>query len=127
MMNRVSKKNILIFVAAAALSRAAFCQTQNVSETSLYNEINSAYATGFLPGVIEKASDFERKFPESAYINDIRMQKARALVSARQNDGAIETIEGLLESFSLVKSIRQCQRLWVWSLGDGRVLLGGLH
>lgn len=100
MMNRVSKKNILIFVAAAALSRAAFCQTQNVSETSLYNEINSAYATGFLPGVIEKASDFERKFPESAYINDIRMQKARALVSARQNDGAIETIEGLLESFS---------------------------
>ena len=28
---------------------------------------------------------------------------------------------------SLVKSIRQCQRLWVWSLGDGRVFLGGLH
>lgn len=99
-MKRINRKNILIFAAAAALSSGAFCQTQNVSESSLYNEINSAYATGFLPGVIEKASDFERKYPESAYINDIRMQKARALVSAKQNDGAIETLEQLIQVLS---------------------------
>ena len=97
-MKKINKKNIAICFMLVSFAGSIFCQTQNVTEASLYNEINSAYATGFLPGVIEKASDFERQYPESAYINDVRLQKARALVRAGQNDSAIETLASLKES-----------------------------
>ena len=132
MMNRISKKNILIFAATAVLTCSGFSQTQNVSETSLYNEINSAYAMGFLPGVIEKASDFERKYPESAYINDIRLQKARALVSAKQNDGAIETLNQLIEGsdFNDVTEVAECHfllgRAW-YEKGQYNKALSGFY
>ena len=97
-MKKINKKNIAICFMLVSFAGSIFCQTQNVTEASLYNEINSAYATGFLPGVIEKASGFERQYPESAYINDVRLQKARALVRAGQNDSAIETLASLKES-----------------------------
>ena len=111
-MIRMNKKKITIILATVLFACSAYSQAQNVSETSLYNEINSAYATGFLPGVIEKASDFERKYPESAYINDVRLQKARALVMAGQSNSASEALLQLLGDLpSDTKEIPECYYL----------------
>ena len=100
---KLKNKKITALFAAASLitcgSQLLFSQNQGNTETSLYNEINSAWSTGFLPGVIEKSSVFERKYPESPYINEVRLQKARALVAAGQNDSAIESLLALLNFY----------------------------
>lgn len=94
------KKNKLIITSVLLLNLGVSLNAQSVaaSETTLYNEINSAYATGFLPGVIDKSSNFERKYPESAYITEVRMQKGRALTGVGMCDSAQETLLLLLNS-----------------------------
>ena len=56
-----NKKITALFAASFFASfgmQALFSQSQANTETSLYNEINSARSSGFLPGVIEKSSSF---------------------------------------------------------------------
>jgi len=84
-----------------AVSNSVFAQTSSVpSETSLYNEISSAYNTGFFPGVIEKSSVFEANYSESAYIFDVRLQKASALVATNQNSQAVEQLNKVIDGLS---------------------------
>ncbi|WP_215904675.1 tetratricopeptide repeat protein [Treponema sp. C6A8] len=95
-------KNKIILTSLLLLNFCAFVGAQNIaaSETALYNEINTAYSTGFLPGVIEKASTFERKYADSAYINEVRLQKARALTGVGMNNSAQEELLLLLNSLN---------------------------
>lgn len=97
-MKQLNKKLITFSLSCAFLIPAVFSQNQLATESSLYNEINSSYATGFIPGLLDKASEFEKKYPDSPYINDVRLQKARALIAAGQNDSAIETLSILFKS-----------------------------
>ena len=98
--SRLMIKNKIILTSIFLLNFCMAVNAQNIaaSETALYNEINTAYSTGFLPGVIEKASTFERKYPDSAYITEVRLQKARALTGVEMNDSAQEELLLLLNS-----------------------------
>ena len=98
--SRLMIKNKIILTSILLLNFCMAVNAQNIaaSETALYNEINTAYSTGFLPGVIEKASTFERKYPDSAYITEVRLQKARALTGVEMNDSAQEELLLLLNS-----------------------------
>lgn len=91
------KKLYLLAVSALVFTAAGFSQAAG-SENALFNEITTAYNTGFYPGVIELSSRFERDFPESAFINDVRLQKGRVLVASGQNDAAVETLLQLLKN-----------------------------
>lgn len=65
-------------------------------ETSIYNELNSAWISGFYPGVVEKAIQLEKNYPQSSLVIDGNCKKGEALVYMEQYDSAIEELEKLI-------------------------------
>lgn len=83
-----------IFSSFLLLCCAAFLFAAN-TETSIFEEVSSAYNSGFYPGVVEKSSVFEKQFPDSLYLNNVKLMKGHALISMYRYEQAIKELSAL--------------------------------
>lgn len=71
-------------------------QKSAVLETSVYNDLNSAWVSGFYPGVVEKAVQLEKNYPQSSLLVDANCKKGEALFYMNQYENAVEVLENLI-------------------------------
>lgn len=81
------------FLLAAELFSAGF-----ESDISVFNELSSAYNSGFYPGCVQYADKLVSVYPESAYAGTALFMKGESLARLGQND---EALDALLEAKNL--------------------------
>lgn len=86
------KRITLIFSCLLLLGAFAYGQESSASDVTIYNEVVSAFKTGFYPGAIEKANLLERKYPNSIYVLSAQIYKSEALVNIQNYSDAVETL-----------------------------------
>ena len=64
----------------------------NETDAWLFSEVNSAYKSGFYPGVVQNAEILVKKFPESAYKGATLLLEGESLVRLGQTDKALEVL-----------------------------------
>lgn len=73
----------------------------NDSELSVFNEVNSAFYTGFYPGAVDKADLFIKSFPESVFIVQATVIKGESLVNLGRYAQAAEILTKIIPSIHL--------------------------
>ena len=87
------KKKLLAVSLAAFLAAGSFA-----SELDIYNELNIYTNAEYYPGVIEKAEQLEKNYPESVFIVTARIAKGQALTILNRYEEAEETFATVLSS-----------------------------
>ncbi len=87
------KKKLLAVSLAAFLAAGSFA-----SELDIYNELNIYSNAEYYPGVIEKAEQLEKNYPESVFIVTARIAKGQALTILNRFEEAEETFATVLSS-----------------------------
>ncbi|MBP5602174.1 MAG: tetratricopeptide repeat protein [Treponema sp.] len=87
------KKKLLAVSLAAFLAAGGFA-----SELDIYNELNIYSNAEYYPGVIEKAEQLEKNYPESVFIVTARIAKGQALTILNRYEEAEETFATVLSS-----------------------------
>ncbi len=64
--------------------------------SSLYNDVVSAYNSGFLPGCVDKASSLENQYPESVFLPKVLLKKGECYVRMGQAKNAVEALEKVI-------------------------------
>lgn len=90
------KKKIISIVFFCFLAFPFFAQN---TDSSIYNELISAYKTEFYPGVVDKALTLEKNFPNSPYILQSSFLKAQAYFYLFDYDSAVAEFEKVLPFF----------------------------
>jgi len=99
-----SKKILSVILVLSALTAEFFGQSvfgSSESELSIYNEVNSAFYTGFYPGAVEKANLLKKKYPESVFIIPTSVIKGEALVNLGRFSEASEVFVEIIPSIHL--------------------------
>ena len=91
-MKRLSYFCIAFVFFAAAL----FSKDSSVLETSIYNDLQSYYASGFYPGVVEKADLLKENYPQSSFLVRADYLKGKALIYLEEYEKACDTLKNLL-------------------------------
>ena len=91
-MKRLSYFCIAFVFFAAAL----FSKDSSVLETSIYNDLQSYYASGFYPGVVEKADLLKENYPQSSFSVRADYLKGKALIYLEEYEKACDTLKNLL-------------------------------
>lgn len=90
------KRLALLFTSLCLCFGSLAAQKSVALETTIYNELNSAWTSRFYPGVVEKAFELEKNYPQSSLIIDGNCKKSEALYYMEQYDSAIKELEKLL-------------------------------
>ena len=83
----MTKKNLLIFCLLSAIILNCFS-----SELSLYSEINLAFKNHFFPGSVEKASQMEKEYPDSVFLQKALLLKAESQINMQLYDDALVSL-----------------------------------
>ncbi|MBQ5999163.1 MAG: tetratricopeptide repeat protein [Treponema sp.] len=84
-------KRIVISI-LLAFSMLNLFAAANETDAWLFSEVNSAYKSGFYPGVVQNAEILVKKFPESAYRGATLVIEGESLVRLGQTDKALEVL-----------------------------------
>lgn len=80
-----------LFSSILLICLASFLFAAN-SETSVYEEVSSAFNSGFYPGVVEKSSVFEKHYPDSLYLTNVKLMKGEALINMYRYEQVVEEL-----------------------------------
>ena len=69
-----------LFIILSLFSCNLFASDFFNEELKLYNELTSAFDTGFYPGCVEKTEILEQKYPESTFLISSRLKKGDSLL-----------------------------------------------
>lgn len=83
----MTKKILLIFCLLSAIILNCFS-----SELSLYSEINLAFKNHFFPGSVEKASQMEKEYPDSVFLQKALLLKAESQINMQLYDDALVSL-----------------------------------
>lgn len=86
------KRTFLLLSCLLVLNFFSFAEDFSTSDVAVYNEVVSAYQTGFYPGAIEKANLLEKKYPGSVYLLPAQILKAEAQIITGNFDESLETL-----------------------------------
>lgn len=86
------KRTFLLLLCILALNFFSFAEDFSTSDVAVYNEAVSAFKTGFYPGAIEKINLLEKNYPGSVHLLPAQIYKAEALITIRNYEDAIETL-----------------------------------
>jgi TPR repeat protein len=90
-----------LFIILSLFSCNLFASDFFNEELKLYNELTSAFDTGFYPGCVEKTEILEQKYPESTFLISSRLKKGESLLKLGRFNHAKEV---LLNSIPLMYS-----------------------
>lgn len=71
-------------------------QSATELESSIFNDLNSAYNSKFYPGVVQKAEELEKNYPQSSFVVTANCKKGESFFYLHQYENAIKTLEGVL-------------------------------
>lgn len=115
------KKTLLFFTFSLFLFSFCFAGEFGETDLSIYNEVVSAFDTGFYPGAVEKAKVLEQEYPDSVFVLPALVQKGEALVYLNRYQEATETLEDALKRMHTgSENFARCYYL----LGKASYLLG---
>lgn len=115
------KKTFLLFTFSLFLFSFCFSAEFGETDLSIYNEVVSAFDTGFYPGAVEKAKDLEKKYPDSVFVLPALVQKGEALVYLNRYQEATQTLEAAIQRMHTgSENFARCYFL----LGKASFLLG---
>lgn len=66
--------------------------SENETDVSIFNELSSAYNSGFYPGAVQYAEKLENDYPDSFYIATSFVLKGESLIHLRNFDEAYKTL-----------------------------------
>ena len=87
------KKTVIFFTIVLSLWSVVFAMDFAESEISIYNEVTSAFDTGFYPGAVEKANLLQKEYPDSVFVLPALVQKGEALINLKKYTEAQQTLE----------------------------------
>lgn len=76
----------------AAVSAGALFAASLETDVSVFNELSSAFNSGFYPGTVQYAEKLVEEFPESAYVGSALVMEGESLVRLGQYDDAFEVL-----------------------------------
>lgn len=91
------KKTLFIIIALAGLASGAFAASTAISDIVLFNDIKLSYKNGYYPGAIDKISQLEKDFPDSAYLQEALVFKGICYFHIQRYEASIEALENALK------------------------------
>ena len=85
-------KKIILSFCASVLTTGLFASGFE-TDVSLFNELSSAYNSGFYPGAVQYAEKLNEDFPESAYIGSALVMEGESLVRLGQYEEAFDILK----------------------------------
>jgi len=127
------KKTLLLFTVLFTLTLGAFGinNSNAISDIVLFNDIKISYKNGYYPGTIDKISQLEKDFPDSAFLQEALLYKGISYFHIQRYGVSIQTLEAALE---LMDENSSCRAEALFALGrsfyfnnDFELALGKLH
>lgn len=91
------KKTLLLLTALLTLTAGAFSASTAISDIVLFNDIKLSYKNGYYPGAIDKISQLEKDFPDSAYLQEALIYKGVSYFHIQRYEASINTLETALD------------------------------
>lgn len=91
------KKKLLLLISLLALTFSVFCASDAISDTVLFNDIKLSYKNGYYPGTIDKISQLQNNFPDSAYIQEALLYKGISYFYIKRYEASVEALKKSIE------------------------------
>lgn len=115
-MQDIMKKVIYKFLVLGAVLSALNSVSALETDISLYNEMNSAYNSGFYPGCERYADRLISVFPDSVFVPDAYSYRGECLVLMGQYDEAEEVLKNAWKSADKKSGVRENAVFWLGRL-----------
>ncbi len=105
------------FFLSIFLSFLAFDFFALETDVSVFNELSSAYNSGFFPGAVQYADKLSSEFPDSAYIGSALAIKGECLVRLSNFDAAYEALSAA-EKLDSEPQLKKSTKYWLAKVYD---------